>query len=72
MPTRGSIAQILSPPAAAGLLFFALLYCPCIATLSSIKKETGSWWWSVFAAIYTTLIAYGVALLVKSIFTLFY
>jgi len=40
--------------------------------LSSIKKETGSWWWSVFAAIYTTLIAYGVALLVKSIFTLFF
>jgi len=72
LPTKGSIAQILSPPEAAGLLFFALLYCPCIATLSSIKKETGSWWWSIFAAIYPTIIAYGVALLVKSIFTLFF
>jgi ferrous iron transport protein B len=70
LPTQGTIANIISPPAAAGLLFFALLYCPCIATLSSIKKETGSTWWAVFAAIYTTLIAYGIALLVKSIFSL--
>lgn len=70
LPNRGAMANILSPPSAAGLLFFALLYCPCIATLSTIKKETGSVWWAMFTVVYTTIIAYGVALLVKSIFTL--
>ena len=46
-------------------LVFVLLYFPCIATLSAIKSETGSWRWAAFAAAYTTLIAWVVSEIVK-------
>ena len=42
-------------------LLFVLLYFPCIATIAAIKNETGSWKWALFAAGYTTLIAWVVS-----------
>ena len=39
-------------------LLFVLLYFPCLATIVAIKNETGSWRWAVFAAVYTTCIAW--------------
>lgn len=39
-------------------LLFVLIYFPCIATIAAIKGETGSWKWAVFAAGYTTLLAW--------------
>jgi ferrous iron transport protein B len=43
-----------------------MLYNPCIATLVVIKKESGSWRWTLFAMAYTTILAYCVALAVHS------
>ena len=47
-------------PTAAALSFmvFVLLYFPCIATFVAIKNETGSWRWALFAAAYTTAVAW--------------
>ena len=45
-------------------LLFVLLYFPCIATVAAIKGETGSWRWALFAAGYTTLLAWVVSTLV--------
>ena len=39
-------------------LLFVLLYFPCIATIAAIKGETGSWKWAIFAAVYTTGVAW--------------
>lgn len=39
-------------------LLFVLLYFPCIATIAAIKGETGSWRWALFAAAYTTCLAW--------------
>ncbi|MBO4486018.1 MAG: ferrous iron transport protein B [Prevotella sp.] len=39
-------------------LLFVLLYFPCLATIAAIKNETGSWRWAVFAAVYTTVVAW--------------
>ncbi len=39
-------------------LLFVLLYFPCIATIAAIKGETGSWKWAIFAAVYTTGLAW--------------
>lgn len=39
------------------LIIFIMLYMPCIATLSIIKKETQTWKWTIFAAVYTTSVA---------------
>ncbi|MHA1212779.1 MAG: ferrous iron transport protein B, partial [Candidatus Heimdallarchaeota archaeon] len=51
----------LGPAAGYGLLVFILLYIPCIATLSVIKKETRSTKWMLFSLIFTTVIAYALS-----------
>lgn len=52
-------------------LLFVLLYFPCIATIAAIKGETGSWGWALFAAGYTTLLAWVVSALVFQVGMLF-
>ena len=49
--------------AAFSFLLFVLLYFPCIATVAAIKGETGSWKWALFAALYTTAVAWIVSAL---------
>lgn len=46
--------------AASALAFmvFTLLYCPCVATVVAVIKETGSWRYGAFSVIYNTLIAW--------------
>ena len=45
-------------------LLFVLLYFPCLATIVAIRNETSSWRWPVFAAVYTTAVAWIVSALV--------
>ena len=52
-------------------LLFVLLYFPCIATIAAIKGETGSWGWALFAAGYTTALAWVVSTVVFQIGCLF-
>lgn len=52
-------------------LLFVLLYFPCIATIAAIKGETGSWKWALFAAGYTTCLAWLVSAAVFQIGSLF-
>ena len=49
---------------AISLMLFVLIYLPCIGTLATIKNETGSWWWAVFVAIYTIVLAWVVSFVV--------
>lgn len=51
-------AEGITPLAAYCYLLFVLLYFPCLATVVAIKNETGSWRWAVFAAVYTTCVAW--------------
>jgi ferrous iron transport protein B len=44
-----------------------MLYAPCFVTLVVIRKETGGWKWPLFAMVYTTALAYVVALVVYSV-----
>ena len=39
-----TLLEVLSPLSAASLLVFCLLYTPCIAAISSIKRELGTKW----------------------------
>ena len=57
----------LTTLAAYSYLLFVLLYFPCIATITAIKNETGSWRWAIFAAVYTTAVAWMVSALVYQI-----
>lgn len=49
------------------LILFVMMYAPCFVTLVVIRKETGTWKWTLFAAAYTTTLAYCVALIVHSV-----
>ena len=49
---------------ALSLMLFVLIYLPCIGTLVTIKHETGTWWWAVFVAIYTIVLAWVVSFVV--------
>lgn len=57
----------ITPLVAFCYMIFVLLYFPCIATLVAIKQESGSWKWALFAAVYTTALAWGVSFLVYQI-----
>ena len=59
----------ISPLAAYAYLIFILLYFPCVATIVAIKNETGSWHWALFAAGYTTAVAWIISALVYQIGT---
>ncbi len=62
------VGQVLfTSPTALSLLLFVALYVPCIATVAAIRKESGSWLWALFSAVYTTAVAYVVSLLVYQI-----
>ena len=56
-------ADGITPAVAYAYLLFVLLYFPCIATIAAIKNETGSWRWALFAAGYTTVVAWCVSAL---------
>ena len=64
---QAMLCEGITPIAAYAYLIFILLYFPCIATIVAIKNETGSWHWAMFAASYTTAVAWIVSALVYQI-----
>lgn len=61
----------ITPLVAYCYMLFVLIYFPCIATLAAIRQESGSWKWAVFAATYTTILAWIIAFAVHQIGSLF-
>lgn len=61
----------ITPLVAYCYMLFVLIYFPCIATLAAIRQESRSWKWPVFAAVYTTVLAWIVAFAVHQIGSLF-
>jgi ferrous iron transport protein B len=61
----------ITPLIAFCYLLFVLIYFPCIAAVAAIKHESGSWKWAIFAAGYTTFLAWAVSAAVYQIGSLF-
>ena len=61
----------ITPLVAFCYMLFVLIYFPCIAALAAIKQESGSWKWALFAACYTTVLAWLVSFAVYQIGGLF-
>ena len=61
----------ITPLVAFCYMVFVLIYFPCIATVIAIKQETGSWKWALFAATYTTVLAWIVSFAIYRIGGLF-
>ncbi|HZJ77120.1 MAG TPA: ferrous iron transport protein B, partial [Oscillospiraceae bacterium] len=59
-----AIQEAFTPLTSISFMIMTLLYTPCAATLAIIKKETNSVKWAIFAAIYTFVIGWAMAVLV--------
>lgn len=55
---------VFTPLIALSLMLFVLIYFPCIATISAIVNESGSWKWGIFVVIYTCMLAWVVSFVV--------
>jgi len=43
------MGRILTPAAALAFLAVQMLFIPCVATVATIRQETGSWRWTGFS-----------------------
>jgi ferrous iron transport protein B len=62
---------VFTPLTALSLMFFVLIYFPCIATVTAIVKESRSWKWGAFVIVYTCLLAWCVSFAVYRVGSLF-
>lgn len=60
-----------TPAVALAFMVFILLYCPCIATIVAIVRETHSWKYGAFVVVYNTVVAWVTAFIVYRIALLF-
>ncbi len=51
----------MTPLVALSFLVFTLLYTPCLATVAAIKRETGTWAYTIFSIAYSIGLAYALA-----------
>ena len=58
------MATTFSTLSAFAFMVFSQLYTPCVTALGTIKKETNSWKWMGFSAVYMFAIAWVVSLIV--------
>jgi ferrous iron transport protein B len=66
--TDGSIIQAIqgawTPLSAYAFMVMTLVYVPCVATIASIRRETGSWKWTAITVAYTLVLGWTLAVLV--------
>ncbi|OEU68089.1 MAG: ferrous iron transport protein B [Desulfobacterales bacterium PC51MH44] len=55
------LSSDLTPLAALSMMVFVLLYPPCLATITAIRRETDSYKWMIFSVAYSSLLAWVVA-----------
>ena len=71
LSTRLEASDDFDHASALSFMVFILLYCPCIATITAISRETGSWRYGLFSMVYNTALAWIVAFAVYHIALLF-
>ena len=60
-----------TPLAAYSFLMFNLLCAPCFSAVGAIRREMNSLWWTGFAVLYQTVLAYAVSLIFYQLGMLF-
>ncbi|MED3572525.1 ferrous iron transport protein B [Cytobacillus praedii] len=61
---QGLLSDYFTPLAGYSFMVFILLYIPCLATVATIYKETGSKKWTAFSMGYALIAAYLLALII--------
>jgi ferrous iron transport protein B len=62
-----AIQHYFTPLSAYAFMVMALLYAPCAATITVIKKETNSIKWALFSVIYSFIIGWSAAVLIYQV-----
>ncbi len=70
-PSRITGKAPFNQATALAFMVFVLLYFPCIASITAIVKETGSWKYGAFSVLYNTALAWILALVTYHIAILF-
>ena len=55
---------ILTPAAALAFLAVQMLFIPCVATVATIRQETGSWKWTAFNIALLLVLSFGVGIII--------
>ncbi|HNW96792.1 MAG TPA: ferrous iron transport protein B [Bacteroidales bacterium] len=64
--------NVFNPLVALSFMFFVSIYTPCIATIATIRKVTGSRKWTYFVIGYTTILAWVVSFLIYNVGSFFF
>ena len=59
-----ALQSVFSWPAALSFLVFVLLYMPCVAAFSAIRREMNSWKWAIGTVSFQTGVAWVVSFVV--------
>ena len=65
-----TLQSVFTPVAALSFLVFVLLYMPCVAAFSAIRREMNSWKWAVGTVAFQTGVAWVVSFMVYQFGTL--
>ena len=63
------VENMLTTASAVAMMVFCLLYTPCVAAISAIRRELGGKW-ALFVVIFQCLLAWIVAFVAFSLFSL--
>lgn len=58
------LCDVFTPASSCSFLVFCLLYAPCIASLTAIRKTCGKWRYAVYTALFQTAVAWGMSTVV--------
>ncbi len=61
------LCEVFTPASACSFLVFCLLYVPCIASLTAIRKTCGKWRYAVYTALFQTAVAWGMGVVVYQV-----
>lgn len=62
-----AMTEAMTPLVAFTFLVVYMIYIPCLATVVTMNKETGSWRWTGFGVVYNLLLSFGVGWLVLQV-----
>ena len=57
-----TMGGILTPAAALAFLAVQMLFIPCVATVATIRQETGSWKWTAFSIVLLLVLSFSVGI----------
>ena len=71
IPLSGVLTSMLSPASAFALMVFVLLYTPCVATLTAMRRESGSAKYTLFMMLYQLGVAWLVSFIIYQLLSIF-